>query len=108
LGARITDDLGNLVHPGGDPLGGDLVMNLNVELRFPLLYGLSGAAFVDGGGAYLQDRPIRLLDDFRRSAGPGLRYNTPVGPISLDYGFKLDRRSGESIGEIHFSIGTIF
>jgi outer membrane protein insertion porin family len=91
----------------GDPIGGDLVVNLNTELRFPLAFGVGGAVFVDGGGLYLQDRAISI-HDFRRAAGLGLRYMTPVGPISLDYGFKLDRRSGESIGEVHFSIGTIF
>jgi outer membrane protein insertion porin family len=46
--------------------------------------------------------------NFRHSAGPGLRYMTPVGPISLDYGFKIDRRTGESIGEVHFSISGTF
>jgi len=92
---------------GNHPLGGDLVVNLNAELRFPLLYGLGGAVFADGGGLYLQDRAIDL-HDFRRSAGLGLQYVTPVGPISLDYGFKLDRRVDESVGEVHFSIGNIF
>jgi len=91
----------------GDPLGGDLVLNLNGELRFPLAFGLGGAVFTDGGGVYLQERAISI-HDFRRSAGLGLRYITPVGPLSLDYGFKLDRRQGESVGEVHFSIGTIF
>jgi outer membrane protein assembly factor BamA len=33
---------------------------------------------------------------------------TPVGPLSLDYGFKIDRRPDESIGEIHFSISGTF
>jgi outer membrane protein insertion porin family len=33
---------------------------------------------------------------------------TPVGPLSLDYGFKLDRRDGESLGQIHFSVGRVF
>jgi outer membrane protein insertion porin family len=48
------------------------------------------------------------MHDFRRSAGTGLRYITPAGAISLEYGFKLDRRAGESVGQLHFSIGTIF
>jgi outer membrane protein insertion porin family len=82
-------------------------LNLNSELRFPLLYGIGGSVFVDGGGVYLQDRPV-TFDDFRRSAGLGVRYVTPVGPLSLEYGFKLDRRTGESVGEVHFSIGNIF
>jgi outer membrane protein insertion porin family len=91
----------------GNPLGGDIVLNLNTELRFPLLYGFGGAVFVDSGGVYLQDRAISI-HDFRRSTGLGLRYMTPIGPLGLDYGFKLDRRSGESLGQIHFSVGTIF
>jgi outer membrane protein insertion porin family len=100
----------------GDPVGGDVVVNVNTELRFPLVYGLGGVVFVDGGGNYLQHCPSGVgltncahsLENFRRSTGPGLRYITPVGAISLEYGFKLDRRTGESVGEVHFSIGNIF
>jgi len=100
----------------GDPVGGDVSANVNTELRFPLIYGLGGVVFVDGGGVYLQHCPSGVgltncahsLENFRRSTGPGLRYITPVGAISLEYGFKLDRRSNESIGEVHFSIGNIF
>jgi outer membrane protein insertion porin family len=91
----------------GHPTGGDFLVNLNTELRFPLFLGLGGAIFVDGGGLYLQQRAISL-GDFRTSIGPGLRYQTPIGSISLDYGFKLDRRRDESIGEVHFTIGNIF
>lgn len=94
----------------GDPLGGDWALNLNAELRFPLVFGFGGVVFVDGGGVYLQDfqeYPVSI-HDFRRSTGLGLRYITPIGPLSLEYGFKLDRRSGESLGQVHFSIGNIF
>lgn len=106
----------------GAPIGGDVSLNVNLELQFPLIYGFEGAIFVDGGGLYLQNSDDRdengqpvcadfcsfSLDNFRRSAGLGLRYITPIGPLSLDYGFKLDRRSDESIGAIHFSVGVIF
>jgi outer membrane protein insertion porin family len=104
----------------GSEIGGDFSVNTNVELHVPLLYGLEAAFFVDGGGLYLlqcdsQCRRSKGISDaavtfenFRRSAGLGLRYNTPVGPIALDYGIKLDRRDGESFGRLHFSIGTIF
>ncbi|MBI1813380.1 MAG: outer membrane protein assembly factor BamA [Deltaproteobacteria bacterium] len=104
----------------GNPIGGDWDVNANIELRFPLFWGVGGAVFTDGGGVYLHDvdrcestdvggqHCAVTLDNFRRSAGLGVRYDTPVGPLSLDYGFKLDRRSDESIGEVHFSIGTIF
>ena len=106
-GAVIFDKNGRIVDVGGNPLGGDLVMSVNTELRYPIAFGLGGAVFFDAGGVYLQERPI-LIDDLRKSAGLGLRYATPVGPIGLDYGVKIDRRSGESVGEVHFSIGTIF
>lgn len=106
-GAPTYDGDRNVVDRGGSPLGGDLVASLNTELRFPIAFGLGGALFFDGGAVYLQERPI-LWEDFRKTAGLGLRYATPVGPISLDYGIKLDRREGESIGQFHFSIGTIF
>jgi len=91
----------------GSPQGGDLLINLNSELRFPLLGALHGAVFLDAGGLYLARRSVSL-GDFRRSAGAGLRYMTPIGPLSLDYGLKLDRRGRESIGQLHFSIGTVF
>jgi outer membrane protein insertion porin family len=91
----------------GNPIGGDFLVNVLTEIRFPLFYGAGGAIFADGGGLYLQDRGISM-GDFRGSVGPGLRYQTPVGSISLDYGFKIRRRSDESIGEIHFTIGNIF
>lgn len=107
LGAPIVDPLGNRIFAGGNPLGGDLSLNLNTELRFPLVFGAIGAAFVDGGGVYLQDRSVSLAD-FRRSAGLGVLYETPIGPLALHYGVKLDRRPGEAFGAVHFTIGTVF
>jgi outer membrane protein insertion porin family len=104
----------------GNETGGDLAINLNAELQVPLIYGFGAAFFVDGGGVYLQncDRACRQekdlrdaafsINNFRRSAGFGLRYNTPIGPFALDYGIKLDRQPGESFGEIHFSVGSTF
>ncbi len=109
----------NAIGPRGNqdsPVGGDWAVNANLELHFPLLFGIGGATFVDGGGTYLLNRgdgsnvhnAAVTWANFRRSVGLGLRYDTPVGPLALDYGFKLDRRSNESIGKLHFSIGTIF
>jgi outer membrane protein insertion porin family len=100
----------------GNPIGGDWDVNINTQVTFPLIFGLGGEVFVDGGGAYVEHCPsgqgIRgcaiSIENFRRSAGLGLRYVTPVGPITLEYGFKLDRRSDESVGAVAFSIGTIF
>jgi outer membrane protein insertion porin family len=100
----------------GNPIGGDWVLNVNSQVTFPLIFGFGGEVFADGGAVYLEHCPSGQgisscainFENFRRSAGLGLRYITPVGPITLEYGFKLDRRSDESLGEVHFSIGTIF
>jgi len=107
----------------GDPIGGDVFINLNTEIQIPLVYGFAAAVFLDGGAVYLQN-PQRVqtgstegvcaefcafsFSNFRRSTGLGLRYRTPIGPLSLDYGFKLDRRSDESLGAVHFNIGVAF
>ena len=47
-------------------------------------------------------------DRFRPSVGLGLRYITPIGPMGLLYGHKLDREEGESAGRFHLSIGYSF
>ena len=44
----------------------------------------------------------------RKSAGVGLRVLTPMGPIRLDVGWKLDRRTGESSSQWHFGMGSYF
>lgn len=100
----------NEIGPRGDagnPIGGDLLISGNTEIRFPLFYGVGGAVFFDAGGLFLRERAV-AIGEVRESAGPGLRYQTPIGALGLDYGFKVDRRGDETIGEIHFSIGNVF
>jgi len=91
----------------GTPTGGNYMANLNTELRVPLQYGFNVALFVDAGSVWFQGVPNAGFD-LRKSTGVGLRYVTPVGPIALDYGWKLDRREGESASEWHFTIGAVF
>jgi outer membrane protein insertion porin family len=91
----------------GAPIGGEFQLILNAEMRVPLQYGLLAAAFVDAGSVWLRD-PSTYGFDLRETAGLSLRYITPVGPISVDYGWKLDRRPGESVGEWSFTIGMVF
>jgi len=91
----------------GSPTGGNYQLILNAEMRFPLDYGFLFATFVDAGSVWLSRDPLNGFD-LRESAGLSLRYITPVGPISVDYGWKLDRRPGESPGEWSFAIGMVF
>jgi outer membrane protein insertion porin family len=91
----------------GTPTGADMMVNLNSELRVPLRYGVIGALFVDAGSVWFSDDPVNGFD-LRKTSGLGLRFVTPVGPIGLDYAWKLDRREGESAAEWHFTIGAAF
>jgi outer membrane protein insertion porin family len=91
----------------GTSIGGDYMVNTNAELRIPLQYGFVFAGFFDTGSVWFP-RNTENGFDLRKSAGSGLRYLTPVGPLSLDVGWKLDRREGESPYEWHFTIGAIF
>jgi outer membrane protein insertion porin family len=63
--------------------------------------------FLDWGNVWQKVQQV-TLSDIKYTTGLGLRYNTPVGPLSIDYGYKLNRRTGESKGEIHFSVGQSF
>lgn len=92
----------------GSPTGGDVYLNLNTELRFPIYRNIGGLLFVDAGNVWLKREGDVNLADLRSSAGAGLRYLTPIGPLSLDAGWKLDREKGESEWEWHFTIGNVF
>ena len=69
--------------------------------------GFGVVLFSDVGNVF------RAVNDFRpgqikASVGLGVRYNTPIGPIHLDYGRKLDPQANEASGRFHFSIGQAF
>jgi outer membrane protein assembly factor BamA len=92
-----------------DPLGGRSLLEGSVELRrpLPIVEGLGAVIFVDFGQVSLErfDVPV---DDLKFSAGPGLTYATPVGPLSLYVGFPFDPPRGDAGWQIHFSIGHFF
>lgn len=76
------------------------------ELRFPVWGAIGGAVFYDGGAVFV--RGVDIETPYRHSAGIALRYATPVGAVSFEYGVKLNPKSdrGEVPGVFHFSIGT--
>lgn len=76
------------------------------ELRFPLVskWDLMGAVFYDGGQVLLDG--FNFTDKWRDAVGIGVRYLTPIGPLNLEYGHKLDRKDGESEGAFYLSVGV--
>jgi outer membrane protein insertion porin family len=91
----------------GNQTGGNVFLQTNLELRTRVYKGWRVVPFLDGGNVWPRNRDVDL-SEMKFSAGLGVRYRTPVGPLRLDYGFKLDREPGESKGEFHFSIGHAF
>lgn len=91
----------------GDSVGGLEMIMGSAEARIDLGRNIEAALFYDTGT--IKRTQGRAGDgDFRDSAGLGLRYQTPVGPIGLLYGWKLDPKPGESPGSFHFSMGYTF
>jgi outer membrane protein insertion porin family len=91
----------------GSPTGGNMFILTNLELRTDIAKGFGLVTFLDGGNVWKKNSDVKL-SDMKYTAGAGIRYNTPVGPLRIDYGHKLDRETGESKGEVHFSIGHAF
>jgi outer membrane protein insertion porin family len=103
----------------GFPVGGQVLLILNQEFRFPMRLpfigtALSGALFYDGGNVYSRLSRVTLrpyspkpiffpnskqcefnctneLNYFANTVGLGFRYATPVGPIRIDLGYQINR-----------------
>ncbi|HEX3776458.1 MAG TPA: BamA/TamA family outer membrane protein [Polyangiaceae bacterium] len=70
------------------PLGGFTLWEASLELRFPLMGPLSAALFTDTSD--VSDRQVDFrFDRPHLSVGVGFRYDTPVGPIRLDTGYRV-------------------
>ena len=95
------------VDTNDDALGGRTSLSASVEARIDLPANFELTLFLDTGKIDETDQSD-TLNDFRYAVGTGLRYNTPIGPIGLLYGHKLNPEDGESPGQIHFSIGYTF
>lgn len=102
-----TDTIRGFSEDALDRSGGTIAAILNSELHFKITNNFKIAGFFDTG--FLEDSVNAVTkSDWRESAGFGVRYFTPVGPIRIDYGFILDRRNGEPKSRLHFSFGYFF
>lgn len=91
----------------GDPTGGNAMLIFNEELRVALPKSFGLVLFFDHGNVWLESRDVRF-SDIKSTTGVGVRYNTPVGPFRLDWGYKLNREADESPWAIHFTLGHAF
>jgi len=88
----------------GDCIGGATMLNFNAELVFPLIKdaGLRGVVFFDTGNAWNSGY---YLDDMRQTAGLGVRWYSPIGPLRLEWGYVLDQKESEPQSRWEFTIG---
>ena len=99
----------------GLPIGGHSFTNFSTEVRVPLFGNFGGVVFLDGGNVWSEPWDFNF-DDMRYDVGPGLRYNTPIGPLRVDFAYQLNPIDGLLVeGEpqkrrfrVHFSIGHAF
>jgi outer membrane protein insertion porin family len=111
LEPRNAQELPTLV-----PLGGDAMVVLNTELRYPLTKQLRLVPFYDFGNVFRKVSDISF-GGMTHTIGIGLRLNTPIGPVGIDYGYLLNPPSFTSAtgiilrqpqGVIHIRFGQSF
>lgn len=101
----------NSINPAGFE-GGDSFFSFMSELYIPVVWGIDLLGFFDGGSAFASNGEFHPWD-LRYGAGPGIRWNTPVGPLKFGYGFILGRREDaqgnatEPAGHFYFGVGSL-
>jgi len=95
-----TDEKGNFI-------GGEAYGLVSLELRQDIRKNLQLAVFYDSGNVFRRPQEFKL-GGWYSSVGMGIRYLTPVGPLRLDYGYKLKSVPGQGRGRVHISFGFPF
>ncbi|MGH8571544.1 MAG: BamA/TamA family outer membrane protein, partial [Gammaproteobacteria bacterium] len=91
-----------------DPVGGRSLIELSGELRYRMTEAIGLVYFIDGGTVAENSLPS-FEEDLFIGTGAGLRYITPIGPLRLDVGVPVNRRSGvDDIVQIYVSIGQAY
>ncbi len=89
----------------GSPIGGSSVLESSFEVRFPLFWRLSAVAFMDVGNTWQQEYTYRL-NELAYAVGPGLRIETPIGPVRFDVGFPV--WNDKKTPQFFISVGQAF
>lgn len=94
--------------PASRPIrGGNMMMNERIELRIPIRGPFETVVFGDLGNLWIDpEYPFRRgRFPIRAAIGSGIRVQTPVGPLAVDYGINVTKQAYEDFGAINFAIG---
>lgn len=89
----------------GRPSGGKSIIEMNFELRHPIIWRIELAAFVDFGNVWSKSTFYRVKE-FEYTVGGGIRINTPIGPIRIDIGVPV--ASENKTVQFILSVGQAF
>lgn len=106
-GDVVKDGNGNTIKVLS-PLGGNALLVLSNEVRFPLWGPIGGVLFADTGNVFMRVRDI-TPKNITQTVGFGLRLKTPIGPVRFDYGFLVLNKPPNVAGSHkHFTVGQTF
>ena len=90
-----------------DPIGGSRQLIVNNEFIFPIVepLGLKGVFFFDAGNSWL-DSDGWDLGDMRYATGAGVRWQSPLGPIRIEFGVPLNKKKNDKTTVVLFSFGA--
>ncbi len=96
----------------GNALGGTQLLTYGAEYFFPLPMtnidkSFRLGLFVDGGQVWGADQKIQYAD-IRYSAGLGLAWVSPIGPLKFSFGQPLNKHEGDRTQRFQFQLGNIF
>lgn len=94
----------------GKEIGGNRYLQGNIELLFPIVEsaGVVGLFFADTGDVYGKSEDVEF-SEMHYTAGYGLRWYSPIGPIRIEYGYVLDDNAGKKgDGRWEFTMGAVF
>ncbi len=93
----------------GERIGGDKMWYVNLGILFPLVkdMGLDGEIFTDFGNVYDVDDDWDF-SEYKKAAGFGINWASPLGPLRMALGFNLDKKDDEDSSTWDFSIGGTF
>ena len=91
----------------GEPIGGTTELIFNSEYIFPIIseLRLKGVVFFDTGNSY---EKFENFGKLRYTAGAGVRWISPMGPIRIEWGYNLNRSRMKNPAGLNLPLGHFF